>query len=85
MSTTTKQLMNSLSPAQRKQVETIVRRFAHAHPDAGILPQELEQVYGEVIEAVQFQSFFPENSTPAIKSWEQAQHYTQFIAPSFGY
>ncbi len=85
MSTNTKQLMKSLSQANRKQVEKVVMRFANTHPEAGILPFELDQVYRDVIEAVKLQALFPANQLPAIRSWEQAQHYAQFVAPQFEY
>jgi hypothetical protein len=85
MSIETKQLMKALPSAQRKQVERIVLRFANQHADAGILPHELEPVYRDVIDAVRWQAFFPTNFLPAVKSWEQAQHYVQFVAPQFDY
>ncbi|MBL8208529.1 MAG: hypothetical protein JNM09_30140 [Blastocatellia bacterium] len=85
MSKATKELMNSLPRSSRKQVEKIVMRFACTHNDTGILPNELDQVYREVIEAVKFQSYFPANQMPAIKSWEQAQYYALFTTPQFSY
>ena len=85
MSQNTKELLKSLPPANRKQVEKIVMRFANHHKDAGILPNELDSVYRDVIEAIQLQSPYPTNQMPAIHSWEQAQHYAQFTAPDFAY
>ncbi len=85
MSIETRQLMNSLTRTNRKQVEQIVLRFATNHKEAGILPNELDQVYRDVIEAVHFRSFFPDNQLPAVKTWEQARQYLHFVMPQFGY
>ncbi|HEX4951132.1 MAG TPA: hypothetical protein VFZ34_31030 [Blastocatellia bacterium] len=60
-------------------------RFANRHDDAGILPQELDQVYRDVIAAVQLQAYFPTNLIPEIHNWEQAQHYALFTSPQFAY
>jgi hypothetical protein len=85
MSNETQQMMRRLSLVNRKQVEKIVMRFAKDHHDEGILPIELDQVYRDVIDAVHFKSFFPDNQFPSVKSWEQARQFGQYVSPQFSY
>lgn len=85
MSNETQQMMRTLTLANRKQVEKIVMRFASDLKDTGILPNELDQVYRDVIGAIHFQSFFPDNQFPEVKSWDQARQFGQFVAPQFSY
>ncbi len=85
MSDETRNKMNSLPRINRKQVEKVVMRYAHKHSDSGILPQELDTVYNEVIEAVKLQSYFPNQQIPVVHNLEQAQVYAQLVAPKFDY
>ncbi len=85
MSNETKTKMNSLPRINRQQVEKVMLRYASKHSDSGILPQELDTVYNDVIEAVKLQSHFPNHQIPVVKTWEQAKIYSQFIAPEFEY
>lgn len=85
MSDETKNKLNSLPRLNRQQVEKVMMRYASKHADSGILPQELDPVYNDVIEAVRLQSHFPNHQIPIVKTWEQARVYSQFIAPEFEY
>ncbi len=85
MSDETKTKMNSLPRVDRRQVEKVMMRYASNHADSGILPQELDTVYNDVIEAVKLQSHFPKHQIPVVKTWEQAQVYAQLVAPEFEY
>ncbi len=85
MSDETRNKLNSLPRISRKQVEKVVLRYASKHADSGILPQELDAVYNDVIEAVKLQSHFSHHQIPVVKTWEQAQVYAQMVAPKFEY
>lgn len=80
MSQQTKQTLSSLPHNKRQQVERIVMRYASRHNEFGILPNELEPIYCDVIEAVKLQASFPENHLPMVHTWEEAQHLTRYFA-----
>jgi hypothetical protein len=54
-------------------------RYASRHNEAGILPTELEHIYCDVIDAVNLQALFPAHHLPVIRTWEEAQHLTDYF------
>lgn len=55
-------------------------RYASRHTESGILPNELENIYCDVIEAVKLQASYPANYLPTVKNWEDARHLTEYFA-----